>query len=62
MLWNTDVIIEQTDEMYSIYVTATVVSTHIALQETDKAHLSGVPLKSLSFLTSQECEALSTAL
>lgn len=49
--------------MYSIYVTATVVSTHIALQKADKAYLSDVTLKkSLSFLTSQEWEALSTAL
>lgn len=44
--------------MYSIYVTTTVVSTCIALQEADKAYLSGVPLKeSLSFLTSQERDA-----
>lgn len=39
------------------------VSTRIALQEADKAHLSDVTLKkSLSFLTSQEWEALPTAL
>lgn len=44
--------------MYSIYVTTTVISTCIALQEVDNAYVSGVPLKeSLSFLTSQERKA-----
>lgn len=63
ILRNLDVIIEQTDEAYSIYATTNVVTMHIALQEAAKAHLSGVPpKKSLSFIISQEWEALPTRL
>lgn len=62
-LRNLDVIIEQTDDMYFIYATTNVVTVHIPLQETTKAHLSGVPpKKSLSFIISHKWEALPTPL
>lgn len=63
IIGNLDIIIEQTDEAYSIYAITNVVTTHIALQEAARARFSGVPTKkSLSFIISQEWEAFPTLL